>query len=50
MAACSFNMQFVFVWAGWEGSAYDTRFFLKVIDNSNIKLPKLPEGINEQKI
>jgi hypothetical protein len=24
MAACSFDMQFIFVWAGWEGSALDT--------------------------
>ena len=23
MAACSFDMQFTFVWAGWEGSAHD---------------------------
>ncbi|KAG5236718.1 protein ALP [Salix suchowensis] len=29
MAACSFDMQFTFVWAGWEGSAHDTRIFLE---------------------
>ncbi|XP_024456314.1 uncharacterized protein LOC18099588 [Populus trichocarpa] len=44
MAACSFDMQFMFVWAGWEGSAHDTRIFLEAIDNSNIKFPKPPEG------
>jgi hypothetical protein len=44
MAACNFNMQFMFVWAGWEDSAHDTRIFLEVIDNSNIKFPKPPEG------
>ncbi|XP_011015239.1 PREDICTED: uncharacterized protein LOC105118883, partial [Populus euphratica] len=44
MAACSFDMQFMFVWAGWEGSAHDTRIFLEAIDNNNIKFPKPPEG------
>ncbi|XP_034912237.1 uncharacterized protein [Populus alba] len=44
MAACSFDMQFMFVWAGWEGSAHDTRIFLEAIDNSNINFPKPPEG------
>jgi len=39
-------MQFTFVWAGWEGSAQDTRIFLKAIDNPHIKFPKLPEGSN----
>jgi len=44
MAARSFDMQFRFVWARWEGSAHDTRIFLEVIDNSSIKFPKPPEG------
>jgi len=44
MAACSFDMQFMFVWVGWEGNAYDTRIFLETIDNRNIKFPKPPEG------
>jgi len=44
MAACNFNMQFMFMWAGWEDNAHDTRIFLEVIDNSNIKFPKPPEG------
>nr|XP_034896703.1 protein ALP1-like [Populus alba] len=30
MAACSFDMQFMFVWAGWEGSAHDTRKYYLV--------------------
>jgi hypothetical protein len=46
MAACSFDMQFTFVWAGWEGSAHDTRIFLEAIDNPRIKFPKPPEGSN----
>ena len=44
MVACSFNMQFTFVWAGWEGSAHDTHIFHDAINNNNIKFPKPPEG------
>jgi hypothetical protein len=44
MAAYSFDMHFMFVWAGWEGSAHDTRIFLEAINNSSIKFPKPPEG------
>ena len=44
MVACSFNMQFTFVWAGWEDSAYDAHIFLEAINNNNIKFPKPPEG------
>jgi hypothetical protein len=44
MVACSFDMQFTFVWAGWEDNAHDTCIFLKAIENRNIKFPKPPEG------
>ncbi|KAG5251922.1 protein ALP [Salix suchowensis] len=44
MAACSFDMQFTFVWAGWEGSAHDTRIFLEAIHSTSIQFPKPPEG------
>jgi hypothetical protein len=37
MMTCSFNMQFIFVWVRWEGSAHNTRIFLEVIDNPNIR-------------
>jgi hypothetical protein len=50
MVACSFDMQFIFVWARWEGSAHDTRIFLKTIGNPNIRFPKPPEGIEKLKI
>ena len=43
MDACSFDMQFMFVEARWEGSAHDTRIFLEPIDNWSIKFPKLLE-------
>jgi hypothetical protein len=39
-------MQFTFVWAGWEGSAYDTQIFLEAINNPRIKFPKPLEGSN----
>ena len=44
MAAYSFDMQFTFLWAGWEGRAHDTHIFLKAIENRNIKFPKPTEG------
>jgi hypothetical protein len=44
MVACSFGMQFIFVWVGWEGSAHNTRIFLKAIDNPNIKFSKPSTG------
>ncbi|KAH9686253.1 DDE Tnp4 domain-containing protein [Citrus sinensis] len=31
MAACNFDMQFIFAIAGWEGSAHDTRIFLSTL-------------------
>uniref|UniRef100_A0A0R0KSP5 Uncharacterized protein n=1 Tax=Glycine max TaxID=3847 RepID=A0A0R0KSP5_SOYBN len=30
MAVCEFSMCFTFVWAGWEGSAHDTKIFMEV--------------------
>ena len=50
MAACSFDMQFTFVWAGWEGSAHDTRIFYEAIGNTNIQFPQPPEGIYKKKL
>jgi len=44
MVACSFDMQFTFMWAGWEGNTHDTRIFLEAIENRNIKFPKPLEG------
>ena len=49
MAACSFDVQFTFVWARWEDSAHDIWIFLEAIYNLNIKFPKPPEGINKPK-
>ncbi|WCJ24610.1 hypothetical protein M5689_006555 [Euphorbia peplus] len=42
MAASSFDMQFTFVLAGWEGTAHDTRIFFKAINSTNLNFPKPP--------
>lgn len=45
MAACSFDMQFTFVLAGWEGTAHDTRIFLNAINSRDLNFPNPPSGI-----
>ncbi|KAI3457250.1 hypothetical protein Pfo_013913 [Paulownia fortunei] len=42
MAVCSFDMQFTFVWAGWEGTAHDSRIFNKAIHRPTLKFPVPP--------
>ncbi|CAN6576854.1 unnamed protein product [Malus baccata var. baccata] len=42
MAACNFDMQFIFACAGWEGIAHDTRIFLFVLRNGALNFPKPP--------
>lgn len=44
MAACNFDMQFIFACAGWEGTAHDTRIFLSAIRNPELNFPKPPNG------
>ncbi|KAG5244722.1 protein ALP [Salix suchowensis] len=44
LVSCGFDMQFTFVWAGWEGSAHDTRIFYEAIDSRIINFPKPPQG------
>ncbi|XP_026416764.1 uncharacterized protein LOC113312225 [Papaver somniferum] len=44
MAACNFDMQFIFVCAGWEGSAHDARILASVLANPSMKFPKPPKG------
>ena len=46
MAACSFDMQFIFVMAGWEGTAHDRRLFQYAIQRKKLNFPKPPPGIN----
>jgi hypothetical protein len=40
MAACNFDMQFIFVWAEWKSSAHDAIIFPEAIDNLNIRFLK----------
>ncbi|OMO59018.1 Harbinger transposase-derived nuclease [Corchorus capsularis] len=44
MCACSFDMRFTYVMAGWEGTANDTRVFLECISNSQNNFPMPPIG------
>ncbi|GAV74171.1 DDE_4 domain-containing protein, partial [Cephalotus follicularis] len=44
MAACNFDMQFIFAWAGWEGSTHDTRTFYAALRRTQIKFPHHPTG------
>ncbi|CAL8134875.1 unnamed protein product [Prunus armeniaca] len=44
MAACNFDMQFIFACAGWEGTAHDTRVFLSALRNNALNFPKPPNG------
>ncbi|XP_059451159.1 protein ALP1-like [Corylus avellana] len=44
MAVCDFRMCFTFVWAGWEGTAHDTRIFLEAIRKDELRFPHPPRG------
>lgn len=43
MAICDFNMCFTFVWAGWEGTAHDTRIFYEALRRPELQFPH-PSG------
>ncbi|GJW27733.1 putative nuclease HARBI1 isoform X1, partial [Tanacetum coccineum] len=43
MAACDFNMCFTFAWAGWEGTAHDTRIFYEALRRPEVNFPR-PTG------
>ncbi|CAH9126372.1 unnamed protein product [Cuscuta epithymum] len=44
MAACSHDMLFTYVYAGWEGTCNDSRVFLDAITRSENGLPMPPSG------
>ncbi|KAK3221514.1 hypothetical protein Dsin_008539 [Dipteronia sinensis] len=44
MAVCDFNMCFTFAWAGWEGTAHDTRIFLEALRREDLHFPHSPTG------
>ncbi|KAM0058325.1 putative harbinger transposase-derived nuclease domain-containing protein [Helianthus debilis subsp. tardiflorus] len=39
MDVCDFNMCFTFVWAGWEGTAHDTRIFNEALERPELQFP-----------
>ncbi|XP_016692841.1 uncharacterized protein [Gossypium hirsutum] len=44
MAACDFNMCFIFTFPGWEGTAHDSRIFLQALRKQELKFPHPPPG------
>ena len=45
LAACSFDMCFTYIWAGWEGTAHDNRILWEAINTPRVKFPHPPPGI-----
>ncbi|XP_006604141.2 putative nuclease HARBI1 [Glycine soja] len=44
MAVCDFSMCFTFVWAGWEGSAHDTKIFMEALRKLALHFAHPPQG------
>ncbi|RZC18755.1 hypothetical protein D0Y65_005827 [Glycine soja] len=44
MAVCDFSLCFTFVWAGWEGSAHDTKIFMEALCKPALHFPHPPQG------
>ncbi|XP_019055133.1 PREDICTED: putative nuclease HARBI1 [Nelumbo nucifera] len=44
LVACTFDLQFIFVYPGWEGSAADSRVLRAVLDDPDQNFPHIPEG------
>uniref|UniRef100_A0A0R0G463 Uncharacterized protein n=1 Tax=Glycine max TaxID=3847 RepID=A0A0R0G463_SOYBN len=44
MVICDFSMCFTFVWAGWEGSAHDTKIFMEALLKPALHFPHPPQG------
>ena len=44
MDVCDFNMCFTFVWAGWEGTAHDTRIFYEALERQDLHFPRPKDG------
>ncbi|XP_031268757.1 putative nuclease HARBI1 isoform X3 [Pistacia vera] len=44
LAACTFDLQFIFIYPGWEGSAADSRVLRAVLDDPDQNFPSIPEG------
>ncbi|GAV63127.1 LOW QUALITY PROTEIN: DDE_4 domain-containing protein, partial [Cephalotus follicularis] len=44
LCACNFNMEFTFVYSGWEGTANDSRVFLDAVTRPEVNFPWLIQG------
>lgn len=44
LVACTFDLQFIFVYPGWEGSAADSRVLRAVLNDPDQNFPPVPEG------
>ncbi|XP_057481352.1 uncharacterized protein LOC130768336 [Actinidia eriantha] len=44
LAACTFDLQFIFIYPGWEGSVTDSRVLRAVLDDPDQNFPQIPEG------
>lgn len=44
LAACTFDLQFIFIYPGWEGSAADSRVLRAVLDDPDQNFPQIPQG------
>lgn len=44
LVACTFDLQFIFVYPGWEGSAADSRVLRAVLSDPDQNFPQIPEG------
>ncbi|KAM6579085.1 hypothetical protein CsatB_030922 [Cannabis sativa] len=44
LAACTFDLQFIFIYPGWEGSAADARVLRAVLDDPDQNFPQVPQG------
>ena len=46
MCACSFDMMFIFVYMGWEGTANDSIVFIDALNRPESGFPRPEEGKN----
>ncbi|KAH6813320.1 hypothetical protein C2S51_022338 [Perilla frutescens var. frutescens] len=44
LVACTFDLQFIFVYPGWEGSVADSRVLRAVLSDPDQNFPQVPEG------
>ena len=44
MAACDFDMQFTFIYAGWKGTANDSQIMADAMYNPKWNFPPAPPG------